>query len=71
MDKTAVCYVCGQVYIKAKGHDCPGPRRIARLRWITRTRAGRNAMAWAVLWCLTMAASWYVSVFVRVVLTGH
>lgn len=24
--ETAVCYVCGQVYVKAKGHNCPGPR---------------------------------------------
>lgn len=24
---TAVCYVCGAVYAKDKGHNCPGPRR--------------------------------------------
>lgn len=23
---TAVCMVCGAVYVKAKGHDCQGPR---------------------------------------------
>jgi hypothetical protein len=24
---TAVCYVCGEVYVKDKGHNCPGPRQ--------------------------------------------
>jgi hypothetical protein len=24
---TGVCYVCGEVYVKDKGHNCPGPKR--------------------------------------------
>ena len=26
---TAVCHVCGQVYLKSEGHDCQGPPRRA------------------------------------------
>lgn len=47
-----------------------GYLRHLRPHRLTSTRAGRTILAYILLWCLTMAAVWYVSVWVDV-LTGH
>lgn len=48
---TAVCQVCGQVYEKAKGHNCPGPR----------TRATRLLGILSVITLLALFDAWYIA----------